>query len=63
MSEPTVKEDTLKPLDVNFDQILKEIGAFGKYQLKYFLWFIIPVILTSTHANNYIFSAQAAKYR
>ena len=38
-----------------FDQIIQDIGAFGKYQKKQFLFVIIPYILFYAFLVNYVF--------
>lgn len=48
---------------MDFDEILEEIGEFGKYQkIKYFL-LCIPVFFGAANSLSYVFTAGEQNYR
>ncbi|KAJ6645244.1 Solute carrier family 22 member 8, partial [Pseudolycoriella hygida] len=49
--------------ETNFDEVLDEIGEFGKYQQTNFLLLSLPVIFAAANSLSYVFTAGVPNYR
>jgi len=57
------KEEANKALTVTFDDILKEIGEFGKHQKLLYLLFSLPYVFTSMQLVSWVFVSQQPAYK
>ncbi|KAH8405588.1 hypothetical protein KR215_003390 [Drosophila sulfurigaster] len=48
---------------MDFDEILKEIGEFGRYQRVNYLLICLPVLFAAANSLSYVFTAGIPKYR
>uniref|UniRef100_A0A182Q0W8 Major facilitator superfamily (MFS) profile domain-containing protein n=1 Tax=Anopheles farauti TaxID=69004 RepID=A0A182Q0W8_9DIPT len=48
---------------IAFDDVLAEIGTFGRFQLRQFLLMILPVVFNAFSNLSYVFTAADLKYR
>ncbi|KAH8384562.1 hypothetical protein KR093_001027, partial [Drosophila rubida] len=48
---------------MDFDEILKEIGEFGRYQRVNYLLICLPVLFAAANSLSYVFTAGTPKYR
>lgn len=48
---------------MDFDNILDEIGGFGKFQLKNYILVCLPVFYAAANSLSYVFTSRAPNYR
>lgn len=48
---------------MDFDEVLDEIGEFGKYQLTNYLLLCLPVLFAAANSLSYVFTAGIPNYR
>lgn len=48
---------------MDFDDVLEEIGEFGKYQITNYLLICFPVIFAAANSLAYVFTAGIPNYR
>lgn len=48
---------------MDFDEILKQIGEFGRYQRLNYLLICLPVLFAAANSLSYVFTAGTPKYR
>ena len=48
---------------MDFDQILEEIGEFGRYQKTNYLLICLPVMFAAANSLSYVFTAGTPAYR
>jgi len=48
---------------MDFDDILDEIGEFGRYQLTNYLLICLPVFFGAANSLSYVFTAGIPEYR
>lgn len=49
--------------NMDFDQILEEIGEFGRYQKTNYFLICLPVMFAAANSLSYVFTAGAPSYR
>lgn len=50
-------------IGVDLDNILVELGQFGKYQVINYGFILIPIIFSSIYNGQYVFNAASVSYR
>lgn len=48
---------------MDFDQVLEEIGEFGRYQKTNYLLICLPVMFAAANSLSYVFTAGTPAYR
>jgi OCT family organic cation transporter-like MFS transporter 4/5 len=48
---------------MDFDEVLDEIGDFGRYQIITYLLICLPVIFSAANSLTYVFTAGVPNYR
>lgn len=52
-----------KPNDTELDEILEELGEFGKFQIINYVFISIPILFFAGFTLSYIFAAGQLNYR
>lgn len=52
-----------EPHRMDLDNILEQIGEFGKFQIQNYLLVCLPVIFSAANSLTYVFTAAIPKYR
>lgn len=47
----------------DIDYVLDNVGEFGKHQIIHFLLMILPIVLASTYAVEFIVTSSTVEYR
>jgi OCT family organic cation transporter-like MFS transporter 4/5 len=48
---------------MDFDEVLEEIGEFGKYQIINYFLICLPVVFSAANSLTYVFTAGIPNYR
>jgi OCT family organic cation transporter-like MFS transporter 4/5 len=48
---------------MDFDNILVEVGEFGRYQKKVYFLLCLPMLVCALNSYSYVFTAGQQKYR
>lgn len=47
----------------NLDYVLSDVGEFGKHQIMHFFLMVLPIVLASTYAVEFIVMSSTDDYR
>lgn len=56
-------EDNKPGEDDDLDYVLIDVGEFGKHQIIHFVLMILPIVLASTYAVEFIVTSSTDDYR
>ncbi|XP_045449795.1 organic cation transporter protein-like [Melitaea cinxia] len=49
--------------EIDLDEILLEVGQFGRFQIKNFVLILVPILFCAFYNSQYIFAAASVQYR
>lgn len=49
--------------EIDLDEILLEVGEFGRFQIKNFALILVPILFCAFYNSQYIFAAASVQYR